>query len=161
MGQSLSSSVIITLAFNCFLTSLLLFKQLFSLNTSIFVHPTVSAIAYKVLELQWQCLGGYSELNLETSSAASGLISLHCFCSRTEEALKCLHSIKKLRTIRKYKTSTSKLFFYLLIDMGNQLYRSLKTFLKVLKAPHTLVGNIPIHLHYWIIPQYHSQFKII
>lgn len=65
MFQPLPLPVIITLAFNYLLTSLLLFLQLFSLNTHIFLHPAVSDVAYKPPELQRQCLGSYSELHLE------------------------------------------------------------------------------------------------
>lgn len=68
MFQSLPSSVIITLAFNYILTSLFSFKQLFSFNAHIFLHPAVAVVAYKPLELHWESLGGYSELHLKKQS---------------------------------------------------------------------------------------------
>lgn len=111
MFHSLSLPVIITLAFNYLLTRLLLFKQLFSLNTH-FPSPSCFSCSLQSSRSPVTMSGRPLRITLnKTSTAASGLISLHWFCSSTEEASKCLHSIKKITDWQKIYKNYFKVTF--------------------------------------------------
>lgn len=83
------------------LTRLFLFKQLFSLNTD-FSTSSCFSCRSQTSRSPVTMFGRLLRIALrKTSTAASGLISLHWFCSSTEEPLKRLHSIKKIKDCQK------------------------------------------------------------